>query len=121
VELYERIEIELKEVQQAIHLVCAVPTTPSSSQTAYLRDKPTPQGEPGIFITLPQYSIKFSTPVALQASPNLDIEINIKGIPPKQVQVLEASLKAYRREQGEMTVERETQLRRLANATKARF
>jgi hypothetical protein len=30
-ELYGRIEKELKEIQQAIHLVCAVPTVPSSS------------------------------------------------------------------------------------------
>jgi hypothetical protein len=33
VELYGRIERELKEVQQVVHLVRAVPTTPSSSQT----------------------------------------------------------------------------------------
>jgi hypothetical protein len=43
-ELYGRIERELKEVQQVVHLVCAVPTAssaPSSSQTAELGDEPT--------------------------------------------------------------------------------
>jgi hypothetical protein len=30
-ELYEKVEKELKEIQQAIHLVCAVATMPSSS------------------------------------------------------------------------------------------
>jgi hypothetical protein len=42
-ELYGRIERELKEVQQAVHLVCAVPTAPpapSSSQTVELGDEP---------------------------------------------------------------------------------
>jgi polyhydroxyalkanoate synthesis regulator phasin len=39
VELYERIERELKEVQQDVCLVCAVPTTPSSSQTLDLGDE----------------------------------------------------------------------------------
>jgi hypothetical protein len=34
---------------------------------------------------------------------------------------LEAGLKAYRRGQREMTIERETQLRRLADETEARF
>jgi hypothetical protein len=42
VKLYERIERELKEVQQAVCLVRAVPTTPSSSQTTDLGDEPTP-------------------------------------------------------------------------------
>jgi hypothetical protein len=85
VKLYERIERELKEVQQAVCLVRAVPTAPSapsSSQTTDLGDEPTPQGKPGIWITLPQYSIKFPTLAALQASPNLDVEVNLKGIPP---------------------------------------
>lgn len=56
VEFYERIEKELKEVQQVIRLVCAVPNVlymPSSSQTMNFCDEPTPQGEPGIWITLP--------------------------------------------------------------------
>jgi hypothetical protein len=42
-ELYGRIERELKEVQQVVRLVHAVPTvssTPSSSQTAELGDEP---------------------------------------------------------------------------------
>jgi hypothetical protein len=40
-ELYGRIEKELKEVQQVVCLVRAVPTVPSSSQTAELGDEPT--------------------------------------------------------------------------------
>jgi hypothetical protein len=36
--LYGRVDKELKEVQQAIHLVCAIPTT---SQIAELGDEPT--------------------------------------------------------------------------------
>jgi hypothetical protein len=51
----------------------------------------------------------------------LDVEINLKGIPPEHVKVLEEGLKACRREMREMTTERESQLRRLADATKARF
>jgi hypothetical protein len=39
VELYENIERELKEVQQVVHLVRAVPTAPSLSQTT--EDEPT--------------------------------------------------------------------------------
>jgi hypothetical protein len=39
--LYERIEKELKEIQQAIHLNRTVPTMPSSSKIAELGDKPT--------------------------------------------------------------------------------
>jgi hypothetical protein len=84
-------------VQQAVCLVRTVPTTsstPSSSQTTDLGDEPTLQGEPWIWITLPQYSIKFPTPATLQASPNLDVEVNLKGVPPKQVKVLEVVLKA---------------------------
>jgi hypothetical protein len=38
--MYERVEKELKEMQQAIHLVRAVPTAPSSSQVAELGDEP---------------------------------------------------------------------------------
>jgi hypothetical protein len=121
VELHEKIERELKEVQQIVRLVHVVPTAPSSSQTTYLEDKPTLQGEPAIWITLPQYSIKFPTPAALQASLNLDVEVNLKGVPPGQVEVLEAGLKEYRMEQREMTPERATQLRRLADATESRF
>jgi hypothetical protein len=51
----------------------------------------------------------------------LDVEVNLKGVPPEQVEVLEAGLKAYIREQREMTTERAAQLRRLADATKAQF
>jgi hypothetical protein len=40
-ELYGRVEKELKEVQQAICLVRAVPTVPSSSQNTELGDEPT--------------------------------------------------------------------------------
>jgi hypothetical protein len=101
VDLYENIERELKEVQQVVHLVLAMPTTSSmisSSQTTNLEEELTPQGEPWICITLPQYSIKFPTPAELQASPNLDVEVNLKGVPLAQVEVLEAGLKAYRRE-----------------------
>jgi len=39
--MYERVKKELKEMQHAIHLVCAVPTAPSSSQVAQLGDEPT--------------------------------------------------------------------------------
>jgi hypothetical protein len=39
-ELYGRIEKEFKEVHQVIHLVCAIPTSPSSSQTGKLGDEP---------------------------------------------------------------------------------
>jgi hypothetical protein len=102
VELYKNIERELKEVQQVVRLVCSMPivsSTPSSSQTVDLEDEPTPQGEPGIWFTLPKYSIKFPTPAALQANPNLDVDFNLIGIPPGQVKVLEVVLKAYRREQ----------------------
>jgi hypothetical protein len=38
--LYERIEKELKEIQQAIHSSRAVPTVPSSSKIAELGDEP---------------------------------------------------------------------------------
>jgi hypothetical protein len=38
-EIYGRIEKELKEVQQDIHLVHAVPIAPSSSQTRELGDE----------------------------------------------------------------------------------
>jgi hypothetical protein len=38
---YERIEKKLKEIQQAIHSSCAVPTAPSSSEIAKLGDDPT--------------------------------------------------------------------------------
>jgi predicted RNase H-like nuclease (RuvC/YqgF family) len=34
VDFYERIEKELKEVQQAVHLVCAVPTTSSTPSSS---------------------------------------------------------------------------------------
>jgi hypothetical protein len=37
----------------------------------------------------------------------LDVEVNLKGIPLEKVEVLEVGLKAYRREQREMTTERE--------------
>jgi len=40
-DLYGRIEKELKEVQQAIFSVRAVPTAPSSSHIVELRDEPT--------------------------------------------------------------------------------
>jgi hypothetical protein len=46
-------------------------------------------------MTLPQYNIKFPTPATLQASPNLDFEVKLKGIPPEKFKVLEAGLKAY--------------------------
>jgi hypothetical protein len=39
-EIYVRFEKELKEVQQAICLVCAVPTAPSLSQIVELGDEP---------------------------------------------------------------------------------
>jgi hypothetical protein len=39
--LYERIEKELKEIQQAIHSSRAVPTAPSSSKIAKLGDETT--------------------------------------------------------------------------------
>jgi hypothetical protein len=51
VELYEKIQRELKEVQQVVRLVRSVPIAPyapSLSQLADLEDEPTPQGEPGI-------------------------------------------------------------------------
>jgi hypothetical protein len=51
----------------------------------------------------------------------LDVEVKLKGIPPGQVEVLEAGLKAYMKEQREMTAKRVTQLRRLADETKAQF
>jgi hypothetical protein len=51
----------------------------------------------------------------------LDVEFNLKGIPPEKVEVLEAGLKACIREQKEMTIEREAQLRRFFDATKSRF
>jgi hypothetical protein len=38
--MYERIEKELQEIQQAIHSSCAVPTTPSSAKIAELEDEP---------------------------------------------------------------------------------
>jgi len=38
-DMYRRIEKELKEVQQAIHLVPAVPIAPSSSQIVELGDE----------------------------------------------------------------------------------
>jgi hypothetical protein len=38
--MYERIEKELQEIQQTIHSSCAVPTAPSSSKIAELRDEP---------------------------------------------------------------------------------
>jgi hypothetical protein len=38
--LYERIEKELKDIQQAIYLSHAVPTAPSSSKSAELGDEP---------------------------------------------------------------------------------
>jgi hypothetical protein len=40
-ELYERVEKELKEIQQDIQFIRAVPTTPSSSQIIELGDEPT--------------------------------------------------------------------------------
>jgi hypothetical protein len=45
----------------------------------------------------------------------LDVEVNLKGIPLGQVEVLEAGLKAYRREKREITIERASQLRRLVD------
>jgi hypothetical protein len=39
--LYERIEKELKDIQQAIYSSCAVPTAPSSSKIVELGDEPT--------------------------------------------------------------------------------
>jgi hypothetical protein len=39
-ELYERVEKEMKEIQQAVQMSCAVPTAPSSSQVAELGDDP---------------------------------------------------------------------------------
>jgi hypothetical protein len=39
--LYERIEKELKDIQQAIYSSHAVPTVPSSSEIAELGDEPT--------------------------------------------------------------------------------
>jgi hypothetical protein len=97
-----------------------MPTTPSissSSQTTNLRDEPNLQGELGIWITLPQHSIKFPTPEEVHVSPNLDVEVNLKGVPLGKVKVLEAGLKAYTKEQREMTTEREIQLRRFAEET----
>jgi hypothetical protein len=38
--MYERVEKELKEMQQAIHSICTLPTTPSSSQVVELGDEP---------------------------------------------------------------------------------
>jgi hypothetical protein len=40
-DLYGSIKKELKEIQQAICLFCAIPTTPSSSKIAELGDEPT--------------------------------------------------------------------------------
>jgi hypothetical protein len=51
----------------------------------------------------------------------MDVEVNLKGVPPGQIKVLEAGLKTCRREHKEMTIERETQLRRLADETKAQL
>jgi hypothetical protein len=39
--MYERIEKEVKEIQQAIHSSRAIPTVPSSSKIAELGDEPT--------------------------------------------------------------------------------
>jgi hypothetical protein len=39
--LYERIDKELKDIQQAIYSSRAVPTTPSSLEIAELGDEPT--------------------------------------------------------------------------------
>jgi hypothetical protein len=39
--VYERIEKDLKDIQQAIHSSRAVPTMPSSSKSAELGDEPT--------------------------------------------------------------------------------
>jgi hypothetical protein len=39
--MYERIEKELKNIQQAIHSSCTVPTAPPSSKIAKLGDEPT--------------------------------------------------------------------------------
>ena len=39
--MYERIEKELKDIQQAIYSIRAVPTTHSSSKSAELGDEPT--------------------------------------------------------------------------------
>ena len=111
-------------MQQVVHLFSAVPTAPfapSTSQNANLEDEPNLQGELGIWITLLRYSFKFPNPVVLQDRPNLDVEVNLKGVPPGQVEVLEAGLKAYRREHREMPTERETQLRRLVDETKSQF
>jgi hypothetical protein len=38
--MYESIEKEIKEIQQAMHLVCIVPTAPSLSQAVELGDEP---------------------------------------------------------------------------------
>jgi hypothetical protein len=51
----------------------------------------------------------------------LDVEVNLKGVPPEQVEVLEAGLKVYRREHREMIVERASQLRRLFDETEAQL
>jgi hypothetical protein len=39
--LYGRLEKELKDIQQAIHSSCAVPTTPYSMENVELGDEPT--------------------------------------------------------------------------------
>jgi hypothetical protein len=39
--MYDRIEVELKGVQQALYSSCAVSTTPSSSEAVELGDEPT--------------------------------------------------------------------------------
>jgi hypothetical protein len=39
--LYDRIDKELKEIKQAIHLSRVVPTMPSSAEIAELGDEPT--------------------------------------------------------------------------------
>jgi hypothetical protein len=39
--MYDRIEKELRDIQQAIHLNRAVPTAPSSTESVELGDEPT--------------------------------------------------------------------------------
>jgi hypothetical protein len=39
--MYDRIEKELKDIQQAIHSSRAVPTVPSSTESVELGDEPT--------------------------------------------------------------------------------
>jgi hypothetical protein len=38
--MYVRVEKELKEIQQNIQVICAVPTAPSLSETIELGDEP---------------------------------------------------------------------------------